>query len=287
MKKRQDIERNLIKETNFRLAIEESMPVGLRVHDLDGKINYVNPAFCKMVGWTAPELIGRMPPFPFWSSDEEISANSSKLETAFNSTSGLPETIEATITTKEGKKIAVRNFVSPLLDARNQQTGWITSLIDISEPRKIREELAASQQRFVTVLEGLTAAISVVNPKTGELLFTNDLYREMFDNTSQAHQLLLGDEAMSSSNIDSEDDSIDGFAGLPSSVLTPIIGDSREVQIIDKPNWYEVRRRYIPWTDGHLAQLLITIDITDRRATEDRLRTQEERIQFSSRLTTM
>ncbi len=287
MKKRQDIERNLIKETNFRLAIEESMPVGLRVHDLDGKINYVNPAFCKMVGWTAPELIGRMPPFPFWSSDEEISANSSKLETAFNSTSGLPETIEATITTKEGKKIAVRNFVSPLLDARNQQTGWITSLIDISEPRKIREELAASQQRFVTVLEGLTAAISVVNPKTGELLFTNDLYREMFDNTSQAHQLLLGDEAMSSSNIDSEDDSVDGFAGLPSSVLTPIIGDSREVQIIDKPNWYEVRRRYIPWTNGHLAQLLITIDITDRRATEDRLRTQEERIQFSSRLTTM
>ena len=145
MKKRQDIERNLIKETNFRLAIEESMPIGLRVHDLDGKINYVNPAFCKMVGWTASELIGRMPPFPFWSSDEEISINSSKLETAFNSTSGLPETIEATITTKEGKKIAVRNFVSPLLDARNQQTGWITSLIDISEPRKIREELAASQ----------------------------------------------------------------------------------------------------------------------------------------------
>ena len=51
--------------------------------------------------------------------------------------------------------------------------------------------------------------------------------------------------------------------------------------------WFEVRRRFIPWVDGHLAQLLIATDITSRKAAEDQARQQEERMQFTSRLTTM
>ena len=286
MKFRQDIQRSLINETNFRRAIEESMPVGLRVHEMDGSISYVNPAFSKLVGWSGEELQGLKPPFPFWARQDEES-NSMKLEDAFKNNFGPPNGIEAILTDRQGKKIFVRNFVSPMLDAKNKQTGWIASLVDISEPRRIRDELAISQQRFITVLEGLTAGISVVNPKSGEMLYSNNLYQEMFDATPHAHHLLLGSEAFSENNLDLEEDNVDGFAGLPSSALTPIIGDSREVQIPDNPKWYEVRRRYIPWTDGHLAQMLITTDITERRLAEDNLRVQEEKLQFSSRLTTM
>jgi signal transduction histidine kinase len=109
----------------------------------------------------------------------------------------------------------------------------------------------------------------------------------MFGASSKAHLLLLGNESFSSDNLALDIDNVDGFAGLPSSALTPIIGDSQEVQLPDNQKWYEVRRRYIPWTNGHLAQLLITTDITERRLAQDHLRTQEERMQFSSRLTTM
>lgn len=288
MKSRQNIQNNLIKETNFRRAIEESNPVGLRVHDMDGKINYVNPAFCKMVGWTAEELAGKYPPFPFWSSEEEVSNNMLKLDNAFKNKSGSIKGIEATITSKDGNKIAVRNFVSPMIDARNRQTGWINSLIDVSEPQKIREELAISQQRFITVLEGLDAAISVINPKTSELLFTNGLYREMFGNSAKAHLQLIGNEPSPKGNDLTEIDCIDIYAGLPSTMLIPVTGDSIEVQLPSfNENWYEIRRRYIPWTDGHVAQLLITTDITLRKKAEENLRTQEEKLQFSSRLTTM
>ena len=286
MRFRQDIQRNLIKETNFRRAIEDSMPIGLRVHELDGRISYVNPAFCKMVGWNAEELQGLSPPFPFWAKEDEV-VNSMKLNTVFKSNFSPPSGIEAVLTDKLGKKIYVRNYVSPMVDAKNKQTGWIASLIDISEPRRIRDELAVSQQRFITVLEGLTAGISVVNPKSGNLLYSNNLYQEMFGSSAHAHHLLLGTEAYSEDSFDLENDTVDGYAGLPSSALTPILGDSREVQLPDKANWYEIRRRYIPWTDGHLAQMLITTDITDRRVAQDNLRAQEEKLQFSSRLTTM
>ena len=38
------------------------MPTGMRVIDLEGRISYVNPAFCRLVGMTQDELLGQTPP---------------------------------------------------------------------------------------------------------------------------------------------------------------------------------------------------------------------------------
>src|SRR5690554_6358006 len=38
----------LIAETGFRRAMENSMSTGMRVFDMQGRIAYVNPAFCRM-----------------------------------------------------------------------------------------------------------------------------------------------------------------------------------------------------------------------------------------------
>src|SRR3546814_20937403 len=40
----------LIAETGFRRAMENSMSTGMRVFDMHGRIAYVNPAFCRMIG---------------------------------------------------------------------------------------------------------------------------------------------------------------------------------------------------------------------------------------------
>jgi len=63
---RSDAEAALIAETGFRRAMENSMSTGMRVLDLEGRIAYVNPAFCRMIGWNEADLIGRRPPFPYW-----------------------------------------------------------------------------------------------------------------------------------------------------------------------------------------------------------------------------
>ena len=44
------VQLDLQKETAFRRAMEESMTIGIRAHDMAGKITYVNPAFCNMTG---------------------------------------------------------------------------------------------------------------------------------------------------------------------------------------------------------------------------------------------
>ena len=285
MQVRQEAEANLRTETSFRSAMENSTPVGIRAHDMEKRITYVNRAFCEMTGWTAKELIGLPPPFPFWpeSRKDELVE---KMNRALRS-DGLKTGIEGAILRKDGTLIQTRTFIAPLINEKGRQTGWVTSLIDISEPKKIREELAASQERFTTVLEGLDAAVSVVALETDELLFANRFYRENFGNDSKGHFLLIGNESNNKNLRDIAEDLQDSPPGIPTSFLYQE-SESEEIELADGSNrWYEVRSRFIPWVDGHLAQLLIATEITQRKAAEDLARQQEERMQFTSRLTTM
>ena len=50
-------ERDLADALAFRKAMEDSVITGLRARDLQGRITYVNPAFCEMVGFSAEELL--------------------------------------------------------------------------------------------------------------------------------------------------------------------------------------------------------------------------------------
>jgi two-component system sensor histidine kinase DctS len=44
-------ESDLAEALAFRKAMEDSLVTGLRARDLQGRITYVNPAFCQMVGF--------------------------------------------------------------------------------------------------------------------------------------------------------------------------------------------------------------------------------------------
>jgi PAS domain S-box-containing protein len=285
MQVRQEAEANLRTETSFRSAMENSTPVGIRAHDMEKRITYVNRAFCEMTGWTPKELIGLIPPFPFWP-DSRRDELIEKMNRALSS-DGVKTGIEGAILRKDGSLIQTRTFIAPLINEKGRQTGWVTSLIDISEPKKIREELAASQERFTTVLEGLDSAVSVVSLETDELLFANRFYRDNFGNDSKGHFQLIGNEANQKTLRDIAEEIQDSPPGIPTSFLYQE-SESEEIELADGSNrWYEVRTRFIPWVDGQLAQLLIATEITQRREAEDLLRQQEERMQFTSRLTTM
>ena len=285
MQVRQEAEANLRTETSFRNAMENSTPIGIRAHDMQKRITYVNRAFCEMTGWSAKELIGLTPPFPFWPDarrDELVEKMNRALKSEIVSKTG----IEGAILRRDSTMIQTRTFIAPLINEKGKQTGWVTSLIDISEPKKIREELAASQERFITVLEGLDAAVSVVDLETDELLFANRFYRENFGDDSKGHFKLAGD----SDNIETLHDIAEDLHDSPPGIPTPFLyqeSESEEIQLDEGGKWYEVRRRFIPWVDGHLAQLLIATDITMRKEADELSRQQEERMQFTSRLTTM
>ncbi|QWC97556.1 PAS domain S-box protein [Polynucleobacter paneuropaeus] len=288
MQVRQEAEANLKLETNFRNAMEDSTPVGIRGHDMDGRITYVNKAFCEMTGWQEKNLIGLKPPFPFWPDDKKT-AQEEQMNLALDPQNhdAMRSGIRGIIVRHDGTPIDTRTFIAPLVNEKGIQTGWVTSVIDITDSTKAREELAASQERFITVLEGLDAAVSVVSIETGALLFANRFYRERFGNDSKGHFDLVGGEMAHHAMQELTEESGDRNPGIPPSALYQE-SESEEIQPSDESGkWYEVRRRFIPWVDEHMAQLLIATDITVRKEADELSRQQEEKMQFTSRLTTM
>ena len=283
MRRRAQIQSALVQETNFRRAMENSMPTGMRAMDLEGRVSYVNAAFCQMTGFAESELVGRLPPYPYWP-PERIDENARLLQQELQGRSPTGG-IEVKVMRKDGSRFDARMYVSPLIDPRGQQTGWMTSMTNITEAKRIRDQLSASHERFTTVLEGLDASVSVLSVQQGELLFTNRSYRLWFGGDARGHALLAGNGAV---DYDGEgEDSVDQLSGLPAQELTDVGTSPREVFIEAMQKWFDVRARYLQWTDGRLAQMLIATDITARRRAEELAAAQAEKAQVTSRLVTM
>jgi PAS domain S-box-containing protein len=286
MRRRLQIQGALIQETNFRRAMENSMLTGMRAMDMEGRITYVNPAFCAMTGFSESELIGRLPPFPHWPRDRmEENTRLFQQELQGRSPAGG---IEVRVMRKDGTQFDARMYVSPLIDARGQQTGWMTSMTNITEAKRIRDQLSASHERFTTVLEGLDAAVSVLSVQQGELLFANRSYRLWFGADAAGHASLAGHrDQLPSVPYGDHDDEVDGLGGLPAQELMEASSDSGEVYVETLQKWFDVRARYLQWTDGRLAQMLIATDITARKRAEEQAAHQAEKAQVTSRLVTM
>ena len=285
-RKRQQTQKELMAETNFRRAMENSMLTGMRALDMEGRITYVNLAFCQMTGWQEEELVGCVAPFPYWPEedrdhlmarlDEEISGK--------HTAGGF----QVRVKRKNGSIFPARLYVSPLIDALGQQTGWMTSMTDITEPNRVREQLAASYERFTIVLEALDASVSVAPLGSEELLFANKLYRQWFGTNTQGHLGLVEKAGMLDVRTsESEMDDVDALAGLPTESLTVAPAERAEIYLAHLDKWLEIRTRYIHWADGRLAQLVIATDITARRQAEELADQQAERAQNASRLITM
>jgi len=285
LRRRAQIQSALVQETNFRRAMENSMLTGMRAMDLDGRITYVNAAFCAMTGFSEAALVGRLPPFPYWPQDR-IDEMSRLLQQELSGRSPAGG-IEVRVARKDGSLFDARMYVSPLIDPRGQQTGWMTSMTNITEAKRIRDQLSASHERFTTVLEGLDASVSVLSVPQGELLFANRSYRLWFGADAGGHTLLTGNLDDSIAFEADADDMVDGLSGLPTQELTETGSNPREVFVAPLQKWFDVRARYLQWTDGRLAQMLIATDITARLRAEEQAAQQADRAQVTSRLVTM
>ena len=285
-RRRMQAQQALVSETSFRRAMENSMLTGMRALDLQGRITYVNAAFCQMTGWSESDLVGRTAPFPYWP-DSDLDSLTARLEEELAGKT-MPGGIQMRVKRQDGTHFDARLYVSPLIDARGTQTGWMTSMTDITEPNRIREQLSASHERFTTVLEALDASISVAPLGSDELLFANKLYRLWFGTQAGGHLQLVAQAGVPLTPPSDESlDNVDAFAGMPTNSLPDSEAESAEIHLDALGKWLEVRTRYLSWVDGRLAQMVIATDITARRIAEEQSAAQTERAQTASRLITM
>ncbi len=141
-------ERELADALAFRQAMENSLVTGLRARDLQGRITYVNPAFCEMVGFSAAELLGQSVTAPYW--PPELVDEYRERQAVRLSEQQVPprEGFESVFMRKDGTRFPVLIIEAPLINAQGQHTGWMSAFLDISEQRRVEELSRASQERL-------------------------------------------------------------------------------------------------------------------------------------------
>lgn len=142
MKRRQHTEEALRAEYAFRESMENSLTAGMRARDLEGTMTYVNPAFCRMTGFTRDELIGRKPPMPYW--PPEHLEETYSLHRAVLSGHAPQDGFEVELRRKNGQPFRALIYEAPLIDGKGQHIGWMGSVLDVTERHKA-EELARQQ----------------------------------------------------------------------------------------------------------------------------------------------
>jgi len=141
-------ERQLGESLAFRQAMEDSLLTGLRARDMAGRITYVNPAFCRMVGYSAEELLGQATPPPYWP-PEHASLYAARQQAHMEAGGQQPlQDYELTYMRKDGTRFPVVIYEAPLVNARGARTGWMASFLDVSEQRRAQELSRASQERL-------------------------------------------------------------------------------------------------------------------------------------------
>lgn len=147
MRRRLKVEEDLGEALAFRKAMEDSLLTGLRARDLQGRITYVNPAFCNMLGLEAQQLLNQSMPSPYW--PPELADDYQQRQEVRLAGNTLPrEGHESVFMRQDGSRFPVLIMEAPLINAVGKHTGWMSTILDVSEQRRVEEVSRASQDRL-------------------------------------------------------------------------------------------------------------------------------------------
>jgi len=247
-------EKKLWEEHAFRSAIENSIPSGITVLNLDGKLTYVNPAFCEMVGWNESELIGSKAPFPYWPGEEAeaISASMAKVIEGGAPSNGM----ELRFCRSTGERFDVLVLVTALRDSFENVSGWLSSITDITERKKAEAELRRSHEELERRVQERTADLSTANSRLkSEIAERRRLEHELLDITEKERRRI---------GLDLHDDLGQKLAGvaLMSKGLQLRLAKQRAAEAADAGKIHELLEQAMSHARD-LARDLATLDFSE------------------------
>lgn len=143
-------------ETEERLRrVFESAPIGIALVSEDRRFLAMNPALCRLLGYTEKELLGKT--FLEVTHPDDLKP-SLELERAGRARAGDSLTLEKRYLRKTGETIWVRLTVRAIQDTDGRFLHWLTMVQDITEQKLLEEQLRQSQKlEAVGRLAGLVA----------------------------------------------------------------------------------------------------------------------------------
>ncbi|MFN7989292.1 MAG: PAS domain S-box protein [Thermoanaerobaculia bacterium] len=143
------VEQELRTQIAFREALATCLGSGLTAIDAQGRLVFANPAFCRMVGWSEEELLGRTPPFPYWE-PEGVEAAMGIYRDVLSGEAG-PRGHDIRLRHRDGTRLACRMTTAPLL-VGGERIGWLASFTDLTARMRTEEALLRSEAKTRAIL---------------------------------------------------------------------------------------------------------------------------------------
>ena len=151
----------------------DAMQDGITILDERGVHLRVNPAFCRMTGWTREELVGTGPPHLYWPPEAL-----DEIEPVFRQTlRGEFRDLELTFMRRNGERFPVIVSPSSARD-RHDHVRYFATVKDITGRRQTEAALRESEDRFRLAMDATNDGLWDWNIETGQRDF-NPAYSRM------------------------------------------------------------------------------------------------------------
>ena len=172
--KRLEAERKLREsEERFRQVFEHA-PAGVMVVGVDGRLLQVNTALCRMLGYSAEELLETT-----WvklTHPDDLEFSRRWAEEAMRTPGAAPDA-EKRYIHRNGNVVWTRVRLSTVRDSGGAAVYFVAHVEDVTERKQAEEALRESEERFRIMADGCPAPMWVTDAAGGNA-FVNRAYRE-------------------------------------------------------------------------------------------------------------
>lgn len=156
-------------------AMEQS-PSCIIITDKNGTIEFVNPMFSEITGYSADDAIGKKP--SILSSNTHPNSYFTELWETISSGKTWDNTIVNK--TKNGELIWVSGSISPLLDEQGEIQNFLAIQSDITEKQQIQIELQKREERFSSLVRNIPGAVyRCANDKHWTMTFISEAIEQI------------------------------------------------------------------------------------------------------------
>ncbi len=164
-----EVEKSKEELKTLKVAVEQS-PISVVITDIKGNIQYVNPMFSKITGYTVEETIGNNPR----ALKSGIHNDKFYKEMWDTISSGKVWSGEICNKNKAGELFWEEAAISPVINENKQLINYIALKIDITQRKQFEEELKSAKKAAEIIVDAMPIPAAVTVRETGEIIRFNE-----------------------------------------------------------------------------------------------------------------
>lgn len=260
----------------FRSVIE-ALPDCLNAKDLEGRFLIVNPATAELMGAADTQaLIGRSD-FDFY--PLEAATEFRKDEIEFLRT-GRAVTIEQRFQRTDGVNTWLSTLKAPLRDEHHSIVGVITHNREITEQKRVEQELAQTQRRLADAMSSMADGFAMFD-QDGNQVFCNAHYQQLFPKTADIRTTGTSMRTIIRAAIERGEEVavISDFEAVVERSFAALTTPGDRQMLLADGRWINARTR----STEEGGCLIVYSDITNTKEADSHLRSLNQRLEAMAR----